>query len=363
MSRLLFFGLRRSFISYSRKLKTKAVISKSSHFRHCLSTSLALFFSLLSLVATAQVSKQFSQYVFSGLTTNPAYAGYKQDWNLNSVYRQQWAGVPGSPTTTSITLDGLTNITNERMAVGLELSSEKLGAQGTTDIYGSYAYRLPLNEEGTSRLCFGLAMGISQYSINGTMFKAVDAGDQSVPLNKVSAIIPDARFGLYYYTPSFYLGGSFLGLFSLSGAKQYSQGTNTFYGTVKGGHQVYITSGTIINCTETIKLKPSVMLSDDFTGNTNVDLNVFLLMNERLWVGTSYRNGLRIFRKSGSGLEAVNSMSTMIEFYVTDNLRIGYAYDFTTNGISGYQSGSHELSLGLTFHRTRSPGIICPHYF
>lgn len=338
---------------------------KTLHLGRQVKTGILFSFLFVSLVCRAQVSKQFSQYVFSGLTINPAYAGYKQDWNLNSVYRQQWAGVPGSPTTTSITVDGLTNITDERMAVGLELSSEKLGAEGTTDIYGSYAYRLPLNEEGTSRLCFGLAMGVSQYSINGSLFQAVEAGDQSVPLNKVSTIIPDARFGLYYYTPSFYLGGSFLGLFSLTGSKQYARGTNTFYGTVKGGHQAYLTAGTIINCTETIKLKPSVMLSNDFSGNTNADLNVFLLMNEKLWVGTSYRAGIPLSARPGSatGLEAVNSMSAMIEYYVTDNLRIGYAYDFTTNGISGYQTGSHELSLGLTFHRTRSPGIICPHYF
>lgn len=320
---------------------------------------------LLFIPAHAQVSKQFSQYVFSGLTINPAYAGYKQDWNLNSVYRQQWAGVPGSPTTTSITLDGLTSIVDERMAVGLELSNEKLGAQGTTDIYGSYAYRIPMNAEGTSRLCFGLALGLSQYTINGTLFQAVDAGDQSVPLNKVSTIIPDARFGLYYYTPSYYLGASFLGLFSLSGARQYARGTNTFYGTVKGGHQVYITGGTIINCTDAIRLKPSLMLSDDFSGNVNIDLNLFLLVKEKLWVGSSYRTGIPFFRKSTSAasLEAVNSMSAMIEYYLTDNLRLGYAYDFTTNGISGYQSGSHEISLGLTLHRTRSPGLICPHYF
>lgn len=327
--------------------------------------SIFLAVSCVFTTVNAQVTRQFSQYVFSGLTTNPAYAGYKQDWNLNSVYRQQWAGIPGSPTTTSITLDGLTNITDERMAVGLEVSNEKLGAEGTTDFYGSYAYRLPMNEEGTSRLCFGLAIGISQYAINGTEFRAVEGNDPSIPFNKVSEIIPDARFGLYYYTPSFYLGASFLGLFSLSGVKKYTQGTNTFYGTVKAGQQLYITSGTIINCTETIKLKPSVMLSEDFSGNTNIDLNIFLLLHEKLWVGTSYRNGLQLFSKpaSLSGLEAVNSMSAMLEYYVSDNLRIGYAYDFTTNGISGYQSGSHELSIGLTFHRTRSPGIICPHYF
>lgn len=327
-----------------------------------------LIFLLVFIAASAtqaQVSKQFSQYVFSGLTINPAYAGYNQDWTLNSFYRQQWAGVPGSPTTASLTLDGLTKITDERTAVGLELSSEKLGAESTTDVYGSYAYRLAMNSEGTSRLCFGLALGLSQFSINGSLFQSVDASDPSVTPNRVSTILPDARFGMFYYTPSFYVGASLIGLFSLTGAKQYAQGTNTFYGTVKVGHQLYISSGTIFKCSESIYLKPSVLITDDFSGNALVDLNAFLLFYNKLWIGTSYRHGISLLSKANNStaLQAANSMSAMFEYYINENLRVGYAYDFTTSGISGYQAGSNEISLGLTFHRKRSPGIICPHFF
>lgn len=316
-------------------------------------------------VVYAQVSKQFSQYVFSELTINPAYAGYNQEWNLNSFYRQQWAGVPGSPTTSSITMDGLANIRDERMAIGLELSSQTLGAESTLDMYGSYAYRLALNAEGTSRLCFGLGIGISQYSINGSLFQSVDATDPSIPLSKVSTVLPNARSGIFFYTPQFYIGASMLGLLSFSGATQYVQGTNTFYGTIKGGHQLYITSGTIFKLSEATYLKPSVLISDDFAGVTNIDLNLFFLLEEKLWIGTSYRRGVHLFGKatSGASLQAVNSMSAMFEYYITDNLRVGYAYDFTTSGISGYQAGSNEISLGLTFRRKQKPGVYCPHFF
>lgn len=331
-----------------------------------------LVFSLILLVmvsnglrSEAQVSKQFSQYVFSGLTINPAYAGYNQDWTMNTFYRQQWAGVPGSPTTATVTMDGLANIRDERMALGLEFSSEKLGAESVNDIYGSYAYRLAMNGEGTSRLCFGLGLGLSQYSINGSLFQSVDTSDPSVPLGKVSTVLPNARFGIYYYTPTYYIGASLIGLFSFSGAKQYMQGTNTFYGTIKGGHQLYLTAGAILKISEDVNVKPSVLISEDFTGNTNIDLNLFLLLQQKLWLGASYRQGVNLTGKvtSGTGLQAVNSMSAMFEYYFNENVRIGYSYDFTTSGISGYQSGSNEISLGLTFYRKRKPGIICPHFF
>ena len=57
----------------------------------------------------AQQNVQFSQYVFNGLSVNPAYAGYKGDWYLNTIYRHQWVGIPGAPRTGAISVDGLTN--------------------------------------------------------------------------------------------------------------------------------------------------------------------------------------------------------------------------------------------------------------
>jgi hypothetical protein len=47
-----------------------------------------------ALQAAAQQNVQFSQYVFNGLSVNPAYAGYKEDWYVNAIYRHQWVDFP-----------------------------------------------------------------------------------------------------------------------------------------------------------------------------------------------------------------------------------------------------------------------------
>jgi type IX secretion system PorP/SprF family membrane protein len=321
---------------------------------------------VIGAAAEAQQDIQFSQYVFTGLTVNPAYAGYKEDLNLSAIYRQQWSGFPGAPRTMGITLDGLANVKEDRMGLGLELMDDKLGAEESTDLYGSYSYRIPMDQADTRRLCLGLAFGFTQYSLDGSAYQYVDAGDPSIPLIKVNTIVPDARFGVYYYTPRFYIGASVLGLFSVTGDRQILIGNSVQYASLVEAPHMYLTSGGLVNLSDEVKLKPSIMIQEDFKGPTNVDLNLFLLLDEKVWIGGSYRSGYTIFNKNNlqSGLESTDAASLMLEFYATSTLRIGYSYDFTTSGISTYQTGSHEVSIGLTFpSKKRGERIIGPRYF
>lgn len=315
------------------------------------------------LTATAQQNVQFSQYVFNGLSVNPAYAGYKQDWYLNAIYRHQWVDFPGAPTTAGISIDGLTNAKDERVGVGAQVMLDKLGPQENLSAYGFYSYRIPLDPEDTRRLCIGIGGGITQYSVDGTALKYVDDLDQAIPLGKTSKIVPDARFGVYYYTPKFYIGASVMDLFSLYSANinYYWGGYN--YNTLKKTQHLYLTAGYLLNLSENLKLKPSLMVKEDFKGPTNVDLNAFLLIADRLWVGGSYRTGVKLWSKPAlsKDLEQLDAASILAEFYATPQLRIGYAYDITVSKMASYQQGSHEISVGFLFNskkyesRTRSP--------
>jgi hypothetical protein len=99
-----------------------------------------------------------------------------------------------------------------------------------------------------------------------------------------------------------------------------------------------------------LKLKPSAMIKEDFKGPTDVDLNVFLLIDEKLWLGTSYRSGYKLWKKDlKSSLENSSAVSAMVEYYAGDRLRIGYSYDMDLNKLSGRQGGSHEVSVGWLF--------------
>ncbi|WP_201747906.1 PorP/SprF family type IX secretion system membrane protein [Chitinophaga vietnamensis] len=319
---------------------------------------------LAGSLVKAQQNVQFSQYAFNGLTVNPAYAGYKEEWYANAVYRHQWAGFPGAPRTGAISIDGLTPASDKKVGVGAQFLFDKLGPQDALSLYGSYAYRIPLDDEDTKRLCLGIGLGVTQYSIDGTAFRYVDNNDQSIPVGKVSKWTPDARFGVYYYSPSFYIGVSVMDLFSsYTDISRYSW-KGYSYEAIRKTQHLYLTAGTLVNLSDDLKLKPSLMIKEDFKGPTSVDLNAFLLISEKLWVGASYRTGMKLWGKNNlpSDLQQLNAASALVEFYATERMRIGYSYDLNINKMAGYQGGSHEISIGLLFP-SKKYNVVNPRYF
>jgi type IX secretion system PorP/SprF family membrane protein len=316
---------------------------------------LPLLLFLFMMSANAQQTIQFSQYVFNGLAVNPAYAGYKEDLTLNISSRIQWVGINDAPRTAVASVDGVAN--NKNIGLGLIVTVDRLGPESTSSIYANYAYRLQLDELDTKRICFGIAFGASQYSVDGTKFNATDAGDGSVPTGLQSKLAPDFRFGVYYYSPTVYFGASVFNLLS--------QPINNLIDNtplVQPARTVYLTGGAMLPLSDYVDVKPSVMIKEDFKGPTNIDLTAYLIFNKVVWLGASARTGVIVFNTANlqSGLQSADA--AIAQFYINDHFRIGYSFDFTTSKLANYQNGSHELSLTLSFPGKR-PRIISPRYF
>ena len=320
---------------------------------------LVLAAALVMTGARAQQTVQFSQYVFNGLAVNPAYAGYKDDWTLNLGSRLQWVGINGAPETGVASIDGLTDDVNKNMGLGLIATFDRLGPESTTSVYANYAYRLRLDELDTKRLSFGIAFGAMQYSLNGSEFSATDAGDASVPTGTESKLTPDFRFGIYYYSPNFYAGAS---VFNLLASTLNSVTDNT--ALVQQQRTAYLTAGVMLPLSEFVDVKPSFMIKEDFKGPTSLDLTGFLVLGKRVWLGASYQTGFIGWNKTNlqGTLNETDAISAIAQFYVNDHFRIGYSFDFTLSKLANYQSGTHELSLSLSFP-SKKPRVLSPRYF
>jgi type IX secretion system PorP/SprF family membrane protein len=303
----------------------------------------------------AQQTVQFSQYMFNGLVVNPAYAGYKEDWTLNLSSRLQWAGIDGAPRTNTISIDGVLNPDNKNMAFGFLATNDRLGPENNTSFYANYAYRLRLDDEDTKRLSFGFGAGLVQYRIDASKFNANDPTDGSIIGNE-NTLMADFRLGVYYTTPSFYVGGSVLNLFS----KPVSGANTLVVNPVPHG---YLTTGLVIPLSNTIDIKPSVMLKGDLKSPAGLDLTTYLLFDKKLWLGASYNTGVNL-KQSGQykGLDKSNTITGIAQFNISDFLRFGYSYDFSTSALGTYQSGTHEVSLSLSFRR-KQPRVISPRFF
>lgn len=298
--------------------------------------------------AYAQQSAQYTQYIFNGLVINPAYAGSKEMWNLNAIYRGQWAGLEGAPTTQTFSVDG--TVKKDKIGLGLQAINDRLGAQGQLSILASAAIRLPVSDKG--KLSFGLAGGATQHSLDGNMLRATNQNDPDIPEGKITSLQPSVKAGFYFHTERFYAGLSGVDLVPVK---------NEFVLTPE--RHYFLTSGYVFDLGEHVKFKPSFLLKEDFNGPTNLDLNAFVMLADRLWLGGSYRTGVNLIKKESLGKDVAleNAWAAIAELYLTPKIKLGYSYDATLTGLSKY--ASHEISLGYYILKKEGTNLLSPRYF
>ncbi len=329
---------------------------KNSSFKQ-LTAGLLTYFIFSGLNVKAQQDAQFSQYIFNGLYINPAAAGAKEDFYLHSFYRSQWTGVTGAPQSLSLAADGTIN--DEKVGLGFLLASDKIGAQNTIAAYGNYAYRLLLGERGNQRLSFGLGVGVVQSGIDGSKLNAVQSGDNVIPVGYQSTILPDARAGILFTSESFFAGFSADNLI----AKYWNRDKSVIV-PVPQPH-FYLTAGTLLFLNDDVMVKPSFLLKNANGNTTSLDLNAFLILGSRVWVGGTYRSNLKLMANSyyGSGFQNPSALVAQVEFFANNKFRVGYAFDYSLATYSGFGNGSHEISLGIYLSKKSTQNFTTSSYF
>ncbi|WP_316823630.1 type IX secretion system membrane protein PorP/SprF [Pedobacter gandavensis] len=308
----------------------------------------------------AQQNIQFTQYIFNSLSVNPAYAGYKEEWFVQLGLRAQWLGMEGAPQTASASIDGILDPQDRKMGLGVQVTTDKIGAQSSTSVTANYAYRLQLNGEDTQRLSFGLGIGAAQYSLKGQLLTTITPGDESIPVGNQSNIVPDLRLGIFYNSDYWYLGLSALDLFSSPDKRRDGSASLNI---IRSRH-AYLMGGALINVSPEIRVRPSLLIKEDFRGPTSADLNAMVIINDKVWIGGSIRTGFSLWKKplEGLSLSKENSISGIVQFFVNERFRLGYSYDQVTSALGSSQNGSHEITMGLAFGKAPR-SFICPRVF
>lgn len=134
--------------------------------------STTILISLISFLAFSQQMPVLSQYMFNGLVLNPAYSGSKDFMSATLMVRKQWAGFEGAPVTQNASIHG--PLKKKRIGLGLMISNDKIGITNQTDIYGSYAFHIPLQK---GKLSLGLQGGFSYFKSVFSELTYWDAND------------------------------------------------------------------------------------------------------------------------------------------------------------------------------------------
>ncbi|WP_266203841.1 PorP/SprF family type IX secretion system membrane protein [Pontibacter kalidii] len=300
---------------------------------------------LLTTAANAQQNPQYSQYIFNSMGINPAYTGSKNVLNVNAFHRSQWTGVEGAPSTQSLAVDGV--MANDRLGLGLNITRDELGAHSTTSAYANFAVKLQVSQNAI--LSLGLAPGLVQHMVDGSKFGITD--DPTIPTGKETTIKPDVKIGAYFHTPRFYAGFSGTDLLQFKDMDQ-----------VEPERHYFFTAGYVFDVSPFVKLKPSLLVKEDFHAPTSMDVNAFILLADRLWLGSSYRTSMNVFNTAEMGdVEKRTAVAFIAELQVMKQLRLGYSYDKMLNGYSN--QSTHEVSVGYYFFRKKETRMLTPQYF
>ncbi|MFM2375311.1 MAG: hypothetical protein RLZZ165_408 [Bacteroidota bacterium] len=300
---------------------------------------------LLSPLAFAQQDPQYTMFMFNKFVLNPAYAGAMQATSIGGLGRAQWVGIPQAPNTMTANLNGYIKALHG--GLGAYLIGDRLGPLNTVGIKGAYAFHLRLSEE-KALLNLGVAGGVYQKTLMGDwIYNQTGGVDPVLPTGITTMMVPDLDAGFYFHVPlknalpsafpqdKFYIGGSVSHILEPN-LKQLMGTPDLSKSVLSRG--ISATAGLVLELGPSTYLEPNACFR--MTGpTTQFDLNMNLYVSPMVF-GVSHRG----FVGSNS-----DSFSGIIGFNASNNLFVGYSYDYCTSGLGRFTTGSHELIMSYTF--------------
>ena len=282
-----------------------------------------LLFTAFSILKTnAQQDAIYSQYMFNPVAINPAFTGMMNHWSLSALGRFQWVGIDGAPMTQ--TFSAHTPIEGYNSSAGAFIAHDQIGATNTYLVNGLYSYRIHFRE---TTISMGLSVGFNQFRSDLNSLDIRTQNDKAFADDRVSAFLPNVGVGFMYYNHDFYVGFSVPRMLNSPLQAQLTDIENRLY---------MLTGGYVFDINESFALKPNILLRTVEAGPSQIDINLNAEYMQKLWAGLSYRS--------------MSSIMILLQGQLTNEIRIGYAFDYLTNNLNNYANlGSHEIMINYTF--------------
>jgi len=282
-------------------------------------TSIIVFIAYMD--SYAQQNPHYTQYMYNMNVVNPAYAGSKESISFGALYRKQWVNIDDAPTT--FTFSGHAPV-GSNVGLGLSVISDKIGPVTEQNVFGDFSYTLKLNE--TDRLAFGIKAGVSfhQVGLRDIQSTLPDPSD-GVFGEDINDATLNIGAGIFYYSDKYYVALS---------VPNMAKSAHLDYNGREYGSDVshyFLTGGYVFDLSYELKFKPSFMLKSAFNVTPSLDASANFLYMEKIELGATYR------------LE--DSFGAMVNFAITPELRIGYAYDHIVSNLKISTPSSHEFII------------------
>jgi type IX secretion system PorP/SprF family membrane protein len=286
-----------------------------------------LLFLLIPGGLFGQLTPLTNQYILNPLIINPAYAGNRGALNITAFYRRQWVGIPGAPETMTLAMDA--PLLDSKLGLGLIITNDKIGVTKETSFSTNYAYKISISE---GNLSLGLGAGVIITNTAWSDLSVHDPGDEYYLLNSSVYIVPDFRFGVYYYDQNYFVGISIPKLL----ANKFDFKNDKYTLKFNPGQYYYLlNTGYVFRLSPKLKFSPSTLITISPGAKLLYDINAQFILFDRIWLGATYRNN--------------RAVAGLLQLAINNQLSVAYTYDFDFSELRSYNNGSHEIMLRYEF--------------
>ena len=294
---------------------------------------LIFIFMLIIVVVQAQQLPQYSNYMVNDYAMNPAIGGSRPYFEGMSNNRYQWIGITDAPRTYILSVNGPTK--NLKMGLGGLLFTDIVGPTRRTGLYLSYAYHLKVADK--VKVSLGISGGLLQFAVDGSKITLRDPSDLVISNGLQSVLMPDFGAGIYVYSTDkkWYVGASVPQILQ----QKIKFFDNTTTSLSKLATHVYATAGYKFSINDDFKIEPSACLKYVKPAPLQFDIGLRAIYQDRIWIGGAFRY--------------LDAVSAMVGYTMQENITFAYSYDFTMTNIKKYSTGTHELMIGIKFHKVK----------
>jgi len=304
----------------------------------------------------------FSQFYANALYLSPSFAGATSEYRFALNYRNQWPAVPGVFSTYSISFDKA--MTNFNSGIGVLATYDVAGSGNlsTTNIGLVYSYDFNINKTWHIRPGINFKFYYLGLDIGKLVFNSQITGSGTSPtitpppFDNVADV--DFATSALVYNERVWGGFTFDHLLTPKTSFYGNDATVPVKLNIYGGAQILKKTRLRQKMQEVLSVAVNFQKQGKFYQS---DLGVYYY-KDPLILGLWYRGVPLVTSQAGDAIIGLIGIKT-------DQVHIGYSYDFTISNLIGSTGGAHEISLVYEFNtlsvgqlRRRVRAIPCPEF-
>jgi len=320
---------------------------------------------ILTFILVVDIYSQdptFSQFYANPLYLSPSFAGATEEYRFSMNYRNQWPAVPGVFHTYSISFDKALINFNSGIGVLATYDVAGSGNLSTTNIGLLYSYDFNINREwhvrpGVNFKFYYLGLDIYKLVWNSQLRGSGTTPSISPPpFDNVADV--DFAFSTLVYNDRIWAGFT-LDHLLVPKTSFYAEEANVpIKFNMYGGMQIIKKTRLRTKIREVLSVAMNFQKQAKFY---QTDLGLYYYKDPLIF-GLWYRGLPLVTSQAGDAIIGLVGIKT-------EQLHIGYSYDFTISNLIGSTGGAHEISLIYEFtsftigsQRKKIRAIPCPEF-